>query len=147
MVQCICGDVFRAQGSHTDVSAKEREWCKVHENCGVPTEDEPCKVFWLSFCDSTLATGKQFLGACLVYVSVKEAEKAAIEVAPRFPLARSGAGWIAAAIKKAHQLGCNPGGEVATCEIEADNPNLCRYPPGVLMDRATLDRIEEASDV
>jgi hypothetical protein len=101
------------------------------------------KVFWLSFCDADRPAGQQFLGACLIDVTAAEADEAAIEVALRFPLAQAGAEWLAAAMRKAHQLGCNPGGEVASMEIEADHPNLARYQFGVLMDRATIERLDQ----
>ena len=141
MIQCICGDVFSAQGSHAEVSAKQREWEKAHEMCA-PVKREGSKVFWLSFCDSDRPAGQRFLGACLVDVSAEEADEAAVMVTLRFPMAQPDAEWIAAATRKAHQLGCNPGGEVASCEISADNPNLSRYQRGVLMDRATIERID-----
>ena len=141
MIQCNCGDVFSAHGFHAEVSAKQHEWEKAHEMCA-PVKREGSKVFWLSFCDADRPTGQQFLGACLVDVSAAEADEAAIMVMLRFPMAQPGAEWAAAATRKAHRLGCNPGGEVASYEISADNPNLSHYQRGVLMDRATIERID-----
>ena len=57
-----------------------------------------------------------------------------------------GAEWLAAATRKAHRLGCNPGGEVASMEIEPDHPMLTHYQFGVLMDRATLERLDRTTD-
>lgn len=106
------------------------------------------KVFWLSFCDAHRPTGQQFLGACLIRVDAQEAADAEVELKQRFPHTQPGAGseWLAAAIKNAHRLGCNPGGEVASCEIPVDHPNLARYEFGVLMDRATVERIDKEID-
>ena len=104
------------------------------------------KTFWLSFCDNELPKGQQLLGACIIDVTEADAEMAVMEVAQRFPLAQPDAEWIAAALRKAHELGCNPGGEVATLEIPIDHPMLALYPRGVLMDRATIERIDASVD-
>ena len=144
MIACWCGDVFRAAGWPDDVRAKQQEWSVKHANCK-EVKREGQKVFWLSFCDADRPKGQQFLGACVVEVTAEEADEAAFDVLLRFPLAQTGSEWIAAAMSKSHRLGCNPGGEVASMEIEPDNPNLSRYTLGVLMDRATiaaLDRVQ-----
>lgn len=104
------------------------------------TAYEP-KTFWLSFCDPEKPKGQQFLGACVVSVMAEEVEAAAIEVLLRFPQAQDGAEYIAAATRKAHRLGCNPGGEVASVEVQSDHPMLTHYPQGVLMDRVALEAI------
>lgn len=141
MVQCICGDVFSESGTPAVVDAHYDEWERAHANCSKkPRADR--KVFWLSFCDGKRPKGQQFLGACVVEVTGDEAEAALIEVLLRFPLAQPGSEWIAAASRKAHQLGCNPGGEMASMEIPVDYPHLARYPQGVLMDRATIEALE-----
>ena len=101
------------------------------------------RAFWLSFCDTARPTGQRFLGACVVEVVAVEADEAASEVSLRFPFAQPDAEWVAAALKKAHRLGCNPGGEVSFHEIPADHSILAHYPVGVLMDRATLERIDK----
>jgi hypothetical protein len=101
------------------------------------------KVFWLSFCDADLPKGQQFVGACIVEVTQEEADEAKLVIAERFPQALDGAEWIGAATRKAHRLGCNPGGEVASVELPTDHPMLARYQFGVLMDRATLEAIDE----
>jgi len=141
MIMCVCGDVFHESGSSEVVRQKERTWTKAHRHCKLPKR-EGRKVFWLSFCDGARHKGQQFLGACIVEVTAAEADEAAIDVMLMFPLAQPGAEWIAAASRKAHRLGCNPGGEMASMEIEPDHPNLERYEFGVLMDRATVERID-----
>ena len=54
-------------------------------------------LWWLSFCDPKIHEGSQFLGACII----------------------EGSDGIEA-IRAAHRLGCNPGGEVLFHEIDAD---------------------------
>ena len=103
--------------------------------------DVTTKVFWLSFCDAARPAGQQFLGVTLVEVTAHEAEVMATELRDRFPLALAGNEWIAAALRKAHRLGCNPGGEVASMEVDTGSRHLSYFPRGVLMDRATCERI------
>lgn len=100
------------------------------------------KVFWMSFCDAERPKGSQFLGACVIAVTQEEADDALIEVALKFPNAQDGAEWIAAATKKAWACGCNPGGQVLTMELPPDHPTLLKYQFGVLMDKATIERID-----
>ena len=97
------------------------------------------KVFWLSFCDTDRQKGEQFLGACLIRVTPDEATEARNEMERRFALAPEGGEWVGAALKKAQRLGCNPGGEVASVEIDLDEPNLSRYTFGVLMSRDDVE--------
>lgn len=101
------------------------------------------KLFWLSFCDSDRPKGSQFLGVCIVEVTSDEAADMLIELVLRFPHAQDGAEWIAAASRKAHRLGCNPGGQMAAVELLSDAPQLQVYQLGVLMDRATIEAIDE----
>lgn len=138
---CQCGDVLRVSGSVDEVRAAQAEWHLAHVHCTLPMSTTS-KVFWLSFCDGSRPTGQQFLGACLVSVTAEDAGLSAVDVALSFPFAQPGAEWLAAAIRKAHELGCNPGGEVASAEVSADNPNLSRYPMGVLLDRDTIERLD-----
>lgn len=56
-------------------------------------------LFWLSFADGTRPTGTQFLGV----VIIRDSD-------------------FVEAVKAAHRLGANPGGEVKGTEIEADIP-------------------------
>lgn len=141
MTACWCGSVFSEHGPSSDVNAHYQEWSRKHADCKEQPR-EARKVFWLSFCDPERAEGSQFLGACMVDVTGEEAEAAAIEVMLRFPFAQEGAEWITAATRKAHSLGCNPGGEIATAEVPLNNHMLKHYQLGVLMDRATVERID-----
>lgn len=125
------------------VKRKRTQWESKHQNCTKPARTGR-KVFWLSFCDGTKPRGEQFLGACVVDVTAAEADAAEIDMLLRFPLAMPGNEWLAAAISKAHRLGCNPGGEVASMELPDDHPNLSRYAFGVLMDKATIESIDRA---
>jgi hypothetical protein len=126
MIACVCGDVFQASGATDDVSRQQTEWMREHATC--TKQPYEAKTFWL--------------GACIVAVTPEEVEDAALEVMLRFPFAQPGAEYIGAATKKAHRLGCNPGGEIATREVPNDHPHLKFYQLGVLMDRATIDRID-----
>lgn len=137
MMQCVCGAVFEAEGYPDEINAAQKAWTESHVCAPRPT----MKTFWLSFCDAERPEGERFLGACIVDVTDEEAADALIEIALRFPFAQPDAEWIAAATRKAHILGCNPGGQVASMEIEHDHPNLALYQRGVLMDRATCERI------
>ncbi len=141
MVQCLCGDVFQVSGTSAFVSQEHQAWAAKHTDCVQPLR-EGRKVFWLSFCDNHKPAGQQFLGACLIDVTAEEADDAAIDILIGFPFAKPGAEWLGAAVKKSHRLGCNPGGEVASVEIDPTNPNLSAYTFGVLMDRATVNRID-----
>lgn len=49
------------------------------------------RLWWLSFCDPGLPAGSRFLGACIV---------------------SDGGLGLLGAMRTAHRIGCNPGGEV-----------------------------------
>lgn len=72
--------------------------------------------WWLSFADGRKPKGQQFLGVCIV----------------------EGATFIAA-IKAAHILGLNPGGEVQAQELPADSEVHPSW-LGVLLDRKTIEQ-------
>ncbi len=141
MSRCVCGDSFSEHGESSVVSAHYRAWSAQHEHC-YERKDEGSKLFWLSFCDGDKPNGSQFLGACIVEVTATEADEMKFEIMLRFPMAQPDAEWIGAASRKAHALGCNPGGEMASVEIEPDNPMLVFYKRGVLMDRPTIEAID-----
>jgi len=63
----------------------------------IAEQANPEAWWWLSFCDSNLPKGEQFLGACIVRAR----------------------GFISA-IREAHKQGCNPGGEVEGLETRSD---------------------------
>lgn len=79
--------------------------------------------FWLSFADGTRPKGQQFLGACMVEVK-------------RFPDHRDS---LKAALRKAHVLGINPGGEVQSVELPDVAP-IHESWFDVLLDRPTIEK-------
>lgn len=74
------------------------------------------RAYWLSFVDPDRPKGERFLGVSIVQVSDEEVEAQREEAA----------GWaepergmeIAAAVAKAWDMGCNPGGEVQGFRID-----------------------------
>lgn len=74
---------------------------------------------WLSFCDTRLPPGSQFLGGCLV----------------------QGCGFFDA-VMESHRLGLNPGGEVQGTELGPDHVGT--YPTYRLLSRAEIDALEAA---
>ena len=96
------------------------------------------KTFWLSFADPDRPPGQQFLGVCLVDVDDADALLAKADLLQRFPQHRAGAEWIAAATRKAHVLGINPGGQVMSAELAPDEPLLARAPRNRLLSRDEL---------
>lgn len=79
---------------------------------------------WLSFCDSDRPKGTQFLGAAIV------------------PGAE-----IITAVKMAHVLGCNPGGEVQGLPIPPDVDKLIADTwRGRLLSREDCERFDAALD-
>lgn len=99
---------------------------------------EQKKTFWLSFCDGDRPKGRQFLGVAVVDVSAEEAADMLLEVMLRFPNAQDGAEWVGAAARKAHRLGCNPGGEVGSVEMPPEWPGYETCPRGELLSRERL---------
>lgn len=88
----------------------------------------------------TRPTGQQFLGVCIVEVTPEEAEAARLDVMLNFPWAGQDAEWIGAASRRAHALGCNPGGEMAAIDItDAPVEERAKHPVGVLLSRADLE--------
>ena len=102
---------------------------------------------WLSFTDD----GGESLGVAIVDVTDAEIAAATVDVRRRFPRAREGAGAIAAGVRKAGELGCNPGGTVlcvqvpAVVEIPADCLGRLLQEPELyernLVDRRISDRL------
>jgi hypothetical protein len=86
------------------------------------------KTFWLSFVDASQPPGQQFRGVAIVDVSDADAALADREVRAKFPHAKDGAEWIAAASRKAWLMGCNPGGEMMSIELPpGTHENLPRH--------------------
>jgi len=97
------------------------------------------QTFWLSFFDPDLPKGEQFLGVAIVDVTTDDAEAVRAELGRiramnglRPPEAE--AIWIAAAIRKAHAMACNPGGEVAAIRID-DAPQFADMDANCPRDR------------
>lgn len=101
------------------------------------------RLYWLSFCDTDLPAGQQFLGCCLVEVDETDAAAAMAMLAERHPQHGPGADWIAAAIRQAHQQGCNPGGEVLSARVTLEDvvatPGLMELPRHQLLHRNELE--------
>lgn len=84
------------------------------------------QTWWLSFCDSDRPTGEQFLGVAIIDVTDEDAADNRDEVDRRraqFNQPPPGEDeeyvyYLAAAIRMAHLLGCNPGGEVAGVRLD-----------------------------
>ncbi len=70
------------------------------------------RTYWLSFVDPDRPSGQKFLGVCIVDVTDADVRAVRDEVRAKFPTARDGAEWIAAASRCAWTHGCNPGGEI-----------------------------------
>jgi len=103
------------------------------------------RLFWLSFVGSD---GKN-RGCCIVEVNAEEAYYAKIDLIKRFPNHLADAEWIAAAISKAHKLGCNPGGEVTSYDItgvltdKSDSSLALKSAPRhVLMQREEMQKMK-----
>lgn len=112
------------------------------------------RTYWLSFCDSDRPTGQQFLGVVVIDVTKADVDAAAGFLAKRraefhLPPADDEARWLAGAIRKAHVLGCNPGGEVASHRLD-DLPDFAkhgpRYPRGKLLSKAEIEALEPKAD-
>ena len=79
------------------------------------------RVWWLSFCDPALPSGKQFLGVSIV----------------------SG-GTIIEATKNAHLMQCNPGGEVSGAVIPNDTvPFIADHWLYRLLTKAECDELDD----
>lgn len=137
MIQCLCGATHEAFGYPDELRAAREAWQSEHADCHAPDS----KTFYLSFCDNELPKGTQFLGACIVDVTGAEAADAQLDLLLRFPFARSGAEWLVAAITKAHALKCNPGGEVASCDITG-HENARFFERGRLYSRQEIEELD-----
>ena len=103
------------------------------------------RTYWLSFCDGQKLKGQQFLGACIIEVEAADAERAKALIDVQFPQHAPGAEWIAAASRKAHHQGCNPGGEVMAIDMTENLPpdrveHWQAIPRNRLMDKAELQQ-------
>jgi hypothetical protein len=101
------------------------------------------QTWWLSFVDPERPAGERFLGVCLVDIDAADAAYAlAVLRAGRFRHTfRLGAEWLMAATRKAHLLGCNPGGQVQAYRVDVngvDVEKLALAPRNRLMSAAEL---------
>lgn len=98
--------------------------------------------YWLSFADSKRPEGQRFLGVCIVEVDEEEAEDQKRRIDVQFPEHKENAEWIAAASRKAWEMGCNPGGSVQAADItEATPPSGVEMPLYRLLSKDELDRL------
>jgi len=105
------------------------------------------RLYWLSFCDDDAPKGEAFLGVSVVPVTAEEAAAMLPVVDARFPNHAPGAEWIAAASRKAHLTGCNPGGQMMSLDIThvpefqtADLPMLRLMQKAELVERGLIER-------
>ena len=145
---CKCGEVFSGSGDTYEAGRRaERE----HQCPGPtvqPTATEP-QTWWHSFCDSDRPKGQQFLGALVMDVTADEINAIRDEVDTRqmlnfVPLSHDVDVYgMAASIRKAHQLGVNPGGEVQSGRIDG-HQEAAVYPRAVLLSRGDIEALEPA---
>lgn len=96
--------------------------------------DDESRLYWMSFCDGDKPKGQQFLGVSIVRVYGADMNAMAIELLLRFPFHDPEEGpWIAAACRKAHMLGINPGGEVLCNHLPDNLPDRPNYPENVAL--------------
>jgi|SRR5580765_5989839 len=95
------------------------------------------KTFWLSFTDPDRPKGEQFLGVAIIDVTEADAALAAAIVAARHPHAQPSANWIAAAIQRAWDTRCNPGGEIMSIDVTGEH-EAEKAPHHCLLSRADL---------
>lgn len=109
------------------------------------------RTYWLSFSDENRPTGAQFLGAAVIDVTERDVEQSFGYVTERraqfgLPAPPVDTVWIAAAIRKAHEANCNPGGEVASIRID-DRPEFTvqgpKYPRQRLLSRADIEALDD----
>lgn len=103
------------------------------------------RTYWLSFCDTDKPVGSQFLGAVVVDVTRDDADLALL-LRPTIRNREEGP-WIAAALHACWAAGVNPGGQVGSYRIDEAPPEVvASYPRLMLMDKATIERLEPADD-
>ena len=91
------------------------------------------RVYWMSFCDEHQPDSQSFLGVSVVRVTQADVNDIMPDLVLRFPNHEPIDGpWLAAASRKAHRLGINPGGQLATWRID----NLGVMPENLPIDAA-----------
>jgi hypothetical protein len=96
------------------------------------------RTIWMSFADHDRPEGQRFLGVCVLDVSEHEAARAKPLMLRKHPHATAGAEWLYAAMQKSWALGINPGGSVASLELDADNPKTATVPRNRLLQAPDL---------
>ena len=96
------------------------------------------QVLWLSFTDPDRPAGQQFLGVSVVEVTYDDLNAARGVLETHGHSTKEQAVLIAAAIRKAWQMGCNPGGEVLTHELLPEVPEYQTAPRHQLLSHAEL---------
>lgn len=107
------------------------------------------RTYWLSFCDADRPEGEQFLGVAVVEVDNIDRHDARVEDyvrerrGPTGPPPDDEALWLTAAMAKAWETGCNPGGQMLSFDMTSlrDTEELKRTPRHVLLSRADLDAL------
>jgi hypothetical protein len=98
------------------------------------------RTFWLSFVDPDRPEGQRNLGVCIIDIDELDIAAARVTLdksrfASTYDPDKGPIVWAITA--KARDVGCNPGGEVASYEItDADNPAwLARLPRNTLLTK------------
>ncbi len=100
------------------------------------------RTYWLSFCDNDRPAGQQFLGVAVVDVTEKDRAEAEVITREKWGERDEEVYWLGAAIRKSHQEGCNPGGEVASARIdEFITPETPDCPRHRLLSKAELQAL------
>ena len=89
------------------------------------------KVCWLSFADGERG---HFLGVAIVEIDDDDIREAQADLNARFPNHLPNAAIVAASVRKAWLMGCNPGGSVMCNELPLDHPG----PRHRLLSKAAL---------
>lgn len=92
----------------------------------------PERLVWLSFADDD-----GFRGVAIVEIDDEDLDEARAVIAERFPRAKPGAEVVGAATRKAHLMGCNPGGSVMSAEM----------PPGKIADDVPRHRLMQLPEL
>lgn len=101
------------------------------------------KTFWISFVDTDKPKGERFLGVAIVEVTDEDVAAMQEEIELKFPNRLPGAEWIAAALRHAHDAGCNPGGQPGSIEMDEESlKHLDGVPRDRLLSKDELRRLD-----
>ena len=96
------------------------------------------RLFWLSFVGLDPAGAERFLGVCLVEVDDEDRAEAKAILDVQFPQHTAGVEEVAAMSRKAHLMGCNPGGQMLIAEVDPELVAAKGLPLYRLLSRAEL---------